>query len=219
MKKVGEGSVRVSTLEFPFELYPRNKRDEEHVERLAVALKAGETLPPIIVEEKSLRVADGWHRSAAHERVYGHDSEIPAEFWTYKSDEFFFIHATRLNTMHGLKLSSHDEVRCLTIAKNFQIGSDKIRRVLAITPERAKELMENGWEGRKQATPIPNGLQYLGRRTLSKDQLAVLGKLSGKPPSHHARELLLMLEHDLMPDPSPTTLLGRLKTVLEAKGY
>ncbi len=224
MKKLSEKPefLNVVALKLDFDLYPRNQVDDQHVGRLAEALRSGETLPPITVQEKTLMVVDGFHRIRACERVYGADAKIEAELWSYKDNAEFFVHATRLNATHGEKLSTYDKAHCLVVAERLKIEPRVINRVLAVTPETAKRIMENRAETRTEGSiPLRNGLQHLRRRVLTKEQARVIPKLHGKPPIFHVDQLIKMIENDLMPEITVklSEKLGRLRELLVEKGY
>lgn len=80
--------------------------DPAHVRLLADAAAARE-LPPILVQEKNLRIVDGMHRLEAA-RMRG-ETIIRARLVSC-SDEDAFILAVRSNTLHGLPLSRADRI-------------------------------------------------------------------------------------------------------------
>ena len=68
-----------------FSLYQRSQVDGSHVQRLSEALLAGETLPPIILDESG-RIIDGFHRRRAVMRAYGDEAEIEVEVRHYANE-------------------------------------------------------------------------------------------------------------------------------------
>lgn len=83
----------------------RQGLNEEHVQKLTVAIKKGK-VPPIIVTPQNLLV-DGWHRVAAHERL-GRKT-IAAEVREFRSDADIRAAGVRENMSHGLNLAWPDE--------------------------------------------------------------------------------------------------------------
>jgi hypothetical protein len=243
VKKLSEKPelLNLGALNLDYDLYPRNQVDDQHVGRLAEALrskrddidkshvgrlaealKVGDALPPIVAQEGTLMVVDGFHRIKAHERVFGKESKIEVELWSYKDNVEFFLHAMRLNATHGKNLSTYDKAHCMVIAERLQIKSELVSRVLSITPTTAKAIMENRADTRA-AAPIPlrHGLQHLRTRVLSKEQATVVRKLDGKPVMYHADQLIKTMENGLMPEITVklSEKLGRLRELLVQKGY
>ena len=69
--------MKASELLLDYDLYPRERIEPFNVNQMIEALTAGRELPPIIVDRKSLRVIDGFHRVKAYQRLHGPDAEIP----------------------------------------------------------------------------------------------------------------------------------------------
>lgn len=243
MKKISDKpeSVSVGSLKLDFDLYPRNqvdaqhvgrlaealrsKRDnvdQNHVGRLAEALRVGDALPPVIAQEETLLVVDGFHRIKAHEQVFGRESKIEVELWSYKDNVEIFLHAMRSNAAHGKNLSAYDKAHCMVVAERLQIKSELVSRVLSITPETAKSIMENRADTRAEGSiPLRHGLQHLRNRVLTKEQAGAVRKLHGKPPDYHADQLIKMMENGLMPEITVklSEKLARLRELLTEKGY
>ena len=78
---------------------------QAHLGELRGALKAGVSLPPIIVEKKSLRVVDGFHRAKVYEGLYGKNHLVDILEKKYVGDAHLFRDAIRHNSSHGLRLS------------------------------------------------------------------------------------------------------------------
>lgn len=84
----------------------QNGTDAAHVRLLADAASTAE-LPPIIVQQDSMRVVDGLHRLAAA-KLRGEES-ISARFIDC-TDESAFILAVKSNIQHGMPLSRADRI-------------------------------------------------------------------------------------------------------------
>ncbi len=79
--------IAIADLVEDMTIYPRQHIDDEHVRRLATALRAGETLPPLVAGKASPhRVTDGFHRKRAHHRVFGPTAHVEVELRDYVSD-------------------------------------------------------------------------------------------------------------------------------------
>ena len=100
--------MKAAQLVLDFGLYPRNNVDEHNVKNLVDALAAGTELPPVIIDRKSKRVVDGFHRVRAHLRLFGDNAEIDVITKNYKNDAELFLDAMRYNASHGAKLDTCD---------------------------------------------------------------------------------------------------------------
>lgn len=57
-----------------------------------------------MIEKKSKRIVDGFHRHRVYSRLYGVDHEVEVVEKTYKNDAALFLDAARYNSAHGLKM-------------------------------------------------------------------------------------------------------------------
>jgi hypothetical protein len=91
----------LSSLMEDMDLYPRHSIDSTYVASLLEALKAGDQLPPIIIDKKSLRIVDGWHRARAYKRLHGASGSIDVITVQYKSEADIIFDAVKRNAGHG----------------------------------------------------------------------------------------------------------------------
>ena len=133
-------TVKVKELVEALNLYPRHKVNSRHVEDLIEVLKSGVKLPAIIVEEKSMKIVDGVHRSRAYRKFFGNDYETEVILRTYESEQDFFFDAVKLNAVHGLTLAQRDRAKVVFMAARLKIPKDRICTALSITVERMDEL-------------------------------------------------------------------------------
>lgn len=89
-------------------VYPREKINYHHVERLRNAIRADCKMPPVIVCEESRRVVDGFHRVCAFRDIYGEGYELPCAEKRYANPAELFEDAVRLNMSHGLPINQGD---------------------------------------------------------------------------------------------------------------
>ena len=122
-------------------LYPRHKISEGNVNQLVEALKAGATFPRIILDEKTLKVIDGWHRTEAYRKQYGEGVEVDAELHQYESKQEMLIDAVQRNATQGYKLTTWDRVRSIIMLQELNAPEEEIRKALGITEERMESLM------------------------------------------------------------------------------
>ncbi len=128
--------LKLTKLKLDDKVFPRAKVDGYHVRAIAKALEAEAHLPPIIVEAKTFRVVDGWHRIAAFRRVWGDDALIDAEVREYEDDAAFFADAVKANVAHGRGLTPYDKAVCIAKADGLQMVPDAVAGVLNMTQER-----------------------------------------------------------------------------------
>jgi ParB-like chromosome segregation protein Spo0J len=82
---------------------PRSRgEDDEHIQRLA---ERGDDLPPVLVQQGTMRVIDGMHRLRA--AIRNGRRSIEVEFFD-GDDEEAFIRAVEQNVAHGLPLTLAD---------------------------------------------------------------------------------------------------------------
>ena len=104
--------VRLSLLVEDYDFYPRSAVDSQHSRAIEDAIRAGIQVPPIIVEDKTMRIVDGWHRHRALRSIHGDaDPEIQVEIRVYANDGELLRDAGRLNATHGRALTSYDRQR------------------------------------------------------------------------------------------------------------
>lgn len=207
-------------------IYPRHAVDSAHVGELARALQAGETLPVPIVDRKSKRIVDGFHRVAAHRRVYGPGATIEVEFRSYASEVDLVEDAVRLNARHGRKFDSQDRVRSTLMLERLGRDTEQIAAVLSTTPARVEQLRARVVivDGRKEpakpiALPTVKGeLDSITSkpRRLTDKQLAVMRSSTGWRFAQTARQMVRELRSGLVePTPDHLALLRDLRDAID----
>ena len=92
--------MNLCDLVLDFSLYPRVSVDSTHVRRLHEAFLSGVTLPFVIVDEKSKRVVDGFHRVTMWKQELSADAEVGVEVRSYKTE----ADLSRRSTARGSRL-------------------------------------------------------------------------------------------------------------------
>jgi hypothetical protein len=133
-------SVPLATLVEDLSIYPRHAVDDANVSHLVWALKSGATLPPIVVDAKSLRIVDGWHRARAYRRVLGPEGVVDVEERHYANEAALFLDSAALNATHGRKLDRIDEIRIINLAADKGITHTQIAHALNLPEERVEKL-------------------------------------------------------------------------------
>lgn len=140
--------LKVSQLVFDFSIFPRTAVAQEHVDSLVEALRCGADFPPILVEQSTMRVIDGFHRAKAVGLLRGPDAEIHATLKQYKDDAECLTDAMRYNASHGRALSILDKRAAVAKAAALNINRDQVAAALNIT------VLAVGSLGRTQPIPV-----------------------------------------------------------------
>lgn len=189
--------MKVSELLLDYELYPRDRIEPFNVVQMAEALRAGRTLPPVIVDRKSLRVVDGFHRVRAYQRLYGLDAEIPVELRDYKDDAEIFRDAVRLNANHGRQLSSYDRARCIAKAEALKLEPEAISSMLNMTLERIEEMKVQRFATYKmEPRVLKRTTAHLAGKELTDDEAQYNIKAGGMHQTFYINQVIAMLEAD-----------------------
>lgn len=138
-------SVKIGELIVDENIYPRHKISEHNVRQLKEAFKSGASLPAILVDGKTKKIVDGWHRVEAA-KALGH-TEIEAEIRNYDSMREMLMDAVQSNAIHGYRLTIWDQVRSIIKLQEFGASREQILKVLSITPDKMEKLEERIVEG------------------------------------------------------------------------
>lgn len=200
-----------------FDLYPRNNVDSQHVKHLVEALAAGEELPPGIIDKKTKRLIDGFHRKRARIQLYGPDAEMEVIEKTYKNDAEMFLDAMRYNAAHGVKLDQCDRTHCVIIAERLSIPLEAVAGALHVPIERLGMLRTHrtalGSSG--LTIPLKRTISHFAGKRLNKAQAEANEKLSGMNQAFYANQLIMLIENRLL-DLEDERLMDRLKVLHEA---
>jgi hypothetical protein len=122
------------------ELYPRHAVDTGHVQSLVFALESGATLPPIVADEKSKRITDGWHRARAYRRFIGSAATVDVELRPYKDEAAMKFDAAQMNSNHGRRLDAIDRTRCVIMLRSSGFNDAQISGALNLPESRVEKL-------------------------------------------------------------------------------
>jgi hypothetical protein len=189
----------LSSLVLDFDFYPRGSVDSHHVNEIASAMQAGAPMPPIVIDKKSKRIVDGFHRYRAYLRLHGEAFEIDCVEKDYANDKELFLDTMRFNASHGRALTQHDKAHCIILAKQFRIQHELIAEALNITPDRIGVLTSTRM-GKVGAAPIAlkSTISHMAGRNLTPAQSTANDKLSGMQQSFYANQLITLIENDLI---------------------
>lgn len=212
-------TLPLATLIEDTSMYPRNNMDESHVAELVRALASGARLPPIIADEKSLRIVDGFHRRRAMIRFYGDEAHGDVELRSYESESALFLEAVALNSVHGRRLDRHDQTRIVLKLREYGI-EDRVISVHLHVPEPIVQKLslrvvmdEDG-----EAQPSKRGFEHLRGQTLSPSQLNAVDSVRSGEVGRLCIELTKILDERLadLGDKKVIANLKRLSFAIEA---
>lgn len=194
-------------------VFPRADVDEATARRYAESMSAGEELPPVIIENGTDRLLDGWHRHRAH-RILDL-TEIAILYADVPQGMDARLFAASLSAKHGLPLADSDARQ---VARDlFEAGGDTTITAVAKALGRPRKTVE-GWlsdqieqrreaeqrerDARKVAALMLRDLGWTQQKIadeLGVSQQAVAG-LTNKGESAVVSESLIARAIELVPD-------------------
>ena len=201
----------LSELVFDYEIYPRGSVDSHHVGEIAEAIRAGAAMPPLVIDKKSKRIVDGFHRGKAYIREFDENHEVECIEKDYKNDKDLFLDSMRYNAAHGRALTQHDKVHCLLLAEKLKISTEMVAQALHITTDRIGQLRVSriGRIGTKPVA-LKQTIRHMGGRELTAGQVAANDKLGGMNTLFYVNQLITLIENDLI-DPENEDLANGLE--------
>jgi len=192
-------AIKVSELVFDFNLYPRQRVDCQHVSEMVEAEKAGVTLPPILIDKRSKRIVDGFHRAKMRQRIDGSEATIQAVEKVYRSDQEMFLDAMRHNASHGRALSSYDRAHAVILAGHLGLDDQAVAGALSITAQRVESLRVNkSATAGKLQVPIKRTIHHMAGAKLTKKQFEANKKLGGMEQLFYVNQIIVLIESGLL---------------------
>jgi len=200
--------VKLLDLIEDFELYPRANIDAATIQALRHAIRAGVTLPPMVVCAKTLVIADGFNRERAHKAEFGEQYEIEVLTREYASRRDLFLDAIHLNSTHGAKLDPFDRAHAALNAKAMHIAAGAIAKALSITEDALTVLLRDRG-ARKRIAGVRSGnseevivlkrtVRHMAGKLLTEKQALLNEHLSGQQPVAQVNELLALFDAQLI---------------------
>jgi len=207
--------VKLSSLVLDYTIYPRQAVDDCHVRRLCDHLEAGIKLPPIIIDKRTKKVIDGFHRVKAHLRHFGKEGTILVIEIAFATDREMFLEAVARNVPHGLVLSPSDRQRIMDMAVDLKIEREKICATLHITVKRIDALSIDRRAANGQQ--LKRSIRHMAGKSLTPRQHAANKKLTGQRQDFIINQVIELLEAELInrDDQAVVGALERLARALE----
>lgn len=207
-------TIKAASIVLDFELYPRNNIDSHNVTVMVEALEAGTELPPVIIDRKSKRCIDGFHRVKAHLKWGGPDAEIACIEKTYKNEAMMFLDAARYNAAHGCRLDQADRVHCAIVAQSLQISLDELAGALNMPVDRLSHLVSDRTAVGKGGLTVPlkRTNRHMSGKKLTSRQQEANERSSGMNQVFYCNQLIDLIESKLL-DETNDKLLERLRVL------
>jgi len=190
--------VAISELKIDEAIYPRTLVSEFVVTRMTDALAAGARFPEITIEAGTLRLVDGRKRYEVYQRKG--IKEVDAVVKSYASEEELFADAVRLNIEHGQPLTNYEVRNAVARFQRAGYPREAIGEIVRLPAARIDAIVK-GFGQTEQGEPIAlkGGLQHKQEEPFSASQRAAMRRYAGSQAVFYARQLILVLEHDLWP--------------------
>jgi len=191
----------IASLSLDDTLHPRHSVSGANVSAIKEAILAGVEIAPILVDDRTNKVIDGFHRVHAYEQLYGADYEIEVEEKHYRNKREMLADAIALNIGRGLDLSNWDKLRCITLAEDVGMPIKTLAALIQWQPDRLEAYRETrmGRTVDDRRIELKRSLRRHLNKPLTKAQEEVNKRASGMAPLFHINQTIALLETDLMP--------------------
>ena len=192
-------TMKAAELVLDFDLYPRNNLDAHNVRCIQEAMALGVELPPVIIERKTKRVVDGFHRVRAKLKQ-DPNGELQVIEKTYKNDADMFLDAMRYNATHGARLDPCDRTRCVLIAERLSIPMDAVAGALHVSEDKLGDLRNTRTATTRAGLTIPikRTMQHMAGRRFTKAQCEANNRSSGMNQVFYVNQLVDLIESGLL---------------------
>jgi hypothetical protein len=185
------------------DLYPRSQVSDNHVADLVAALEAGDILPPPVIDQKSKRIIDGFHRRRAAIKVFGSDALIEVDQRRFKTEADMFVAAVQLNIVHGLRLAKIEQRRVALRLSESGADDDLIGKVLHVPPDRVQRILvrvvtitEGG--GTVRLEPLKRSVFHYSGKSMTEPQATAMRSAPGSPYTQLIRQLRQGIRYQLL---------------------
>lgn len=192
-------TIAMSQLVLDYTTYPRSQVSSNRVAQYCEAMRAGAKFPVLVVERKSKRIVDGFHRFLAYKKTLEPESEIEVELRDYRSEVDFRLDTYRLNSGHGQALTPFDRARASLELKKLGASMRAIAAALGVRVETLRAVGEGrvATTSGGEETTLKRTIRHMAGHEISEQQEEANKKLSGANPIYLLDQVLLLLETDL----------------------
>jgi ParB-like chromosome segregation protein Spo0J len=190
-------TVPIEQIVEDFNVYPRTMVSGPHTATIRDAMQAGEKMPPVILDKKSMRIVDGFHRYRAHKQLK--HEKVECELRPYKTEADLFADAVRLNATHGRPLVPFERKRAVEMLRRYNVDDARIVQIIKAPIERVIEITSRfatTEAGEERALKAPHERMLAGGHVTAAQETAD-GKRDGMNPTYHARQLVIAIKSGL----------------------
>lgn len=189
--EVVAATVPIGAVVFDMTIYPRAEWSARTVERYADALRAGEALPPIVLEAETNRLLDGLHRLKAHQSTGA--TVIEVERHVIPEGVPAKLYAASLSARHGDRMTGDDlkAVARDTIGADPEASQAGIARMLGVSSATISRWCSDISDRRRQVRQVKallltrSGMSYrAAAELLGCDEKTVRNNLQVELPPH-----------------------------------
>lgn len=194
-EKAMQQKLKIAVLILDWNLWPRasvNQIDYAHVKKMVEAAKAGDTLPPIVVDKKTKKVVDGFHRLEVARRVEGDEGEIVCDVRNFKDDAAMLVAAAELNARHGMPLTNKDRARVISIGLEMGVSMKQLAKSLGMGNDYIEKFLDDrtAFDTADRRVPLAAGAKDLAGRKLNRAQMDYVNSADRNGATFHAAMLL-----------------------------
>jgi len=218
--------VKVLELIQDWKIWPRHeagKLDSTNVKKLKEILLSGrEFNTPIVIDAKSLRIIDGFHRCRALLDVFGDEAEIEVVLREYEDEVAMRIDAAHYANSGSLQLTPKDKVHFALGMRRDHVPWPLIADALDMDVERVRKLVDGRSVTTQDGVKIAVSaaattmVENLGGKKADREQEHFARTANGSPPMMHARMLInaLKAQGAVVFDEKTIAMLRELESLL-----
>ncbi len=205
--KKGDGKivmVKVGTLVYDFEIYPRqhygDKLDETRVRNLRYVLRSGtEFNDALDVDKKTNCVVDGFHRGHAMEKERGADALIAVIYRRYKDRAAMLEESGRINNSHGKPMDRQDQIHFALKCEKHGISLAKIAGILSLPEKMLVSFLDQrtALSDDGESIAIKNIVGHMAGETFTEKQEEVHKGLGGSSQVFLVNQLISLLRNGM----------------------
>ena len=210
--------IGVTEVVLDFDVYPRTEVDSQHVRYIKDVIESGHELPPIVIDAKTKRVVDGFHRVKAYQKLLGKETKIQAIEKKYKDDGELFADAIRYNAQHGSNLTTYDRVHCLMKAIELGVSDASLADCLRVDITKIGSLkIDRTAKTNGLVIPIKRTIAHMAGQKLTQNQVSANRKLSGMQQTFYIYQIITLIDNDLVDTENENVIKGlkRLQKLLD----
>ena len=184
-----------------FNLYPRSKVDSSVVLEIIESISAGRTIPPVIVDKKSLRIVDGFHRRRAILKLYKDNPLIECELKEYDTENDLYLDAVRYNRGRGKDITGSELTGAILKGLELKIEPAALANCIGVTVERINNIVSmkaTNIEHKNILIALKGSVRHMRGIAVSNKQAKVIESASGTPQWLLISQVSDLIENNLI---------------------